>query len=93
MLPSDGARAASAQEAELEAALFGGQDPTAGFGSERCGGGAAAGLYADEDDAAEAALAGPYGGALALWEDRTGDAGPAWCVVCPRGGGWHRPPE
>ncbi len=68
----------AAQEAALEAALFGGGDATAGFGSERFADAAAATpLWLDEDDAAEAAEAGAGGGAVALWEDRTGDAGPA----------------
>lgn len=74
----------------MEAALFGGEDPTAGFGGERFSVGAATPLWRDEDEATESALAGAGGGAgggaVALWEDRTGDAGPArWLTYacCP----------
>lgn len=68
------------EEEDLETALFGTDDPTAKFGSERYGADGASAkafLWADEAEAAEEAQARPdhhAGGAVSLWEDRTGDA-------------------
>ncbi len=61
----------NAQEAELEASLFAGADPEADFDREA---GAQPSAWADEDEAA------PGTGAVALWEDREGDAGTR-CVL------------
>ncbi len=60
----------NAQEAELEASIFAGADLQAEFDREA---GAQPSAWADEDEAA------PGTGAVALWEDREGDAG-ARCV-------------
>ena len=62
------------QEAELEAALFGTADAIDGFGLEAA---APAPVWLDDDDDAapdEAPSAAAAGGAVALWEDRRGDA-------------------
>ena len=69
------------QEAELEAALFGTADAIEGFGLEAA---APAPVWLDDDDEAapdEAPSAAAAGGAVALWEDRRGDAHPAGWVA------------
>ena len=69
------------QEAELEAALFGTSDAIEGFGLEAA---APAPVWLDDDDEAapdEAPSAAAAGGAVALWEDRRGDARAAGWVA------------
>lgn len=71
------------QEAELEATLFGTADAIEGFGLEAA---APAPVWLDDNDEAapdEAPSAAVAGGAVALWEDRRGDARAAgWAVLC-----------
>lgn len=74
------------QEAELEAALFGNADAIEGFGLEAAAPAPAPVWIDDDDDDAAApdempSVVAAAGSAVALWEDRRGDAGTAGWVA------------